>query len=86
MLNSTCCTVEHVSNHNNLDYNNYSLQGAPQDSILGPLLLSLHLPPLSQIKIEQHSFNFYNYTDNKQFYISFAPNDSNRLTSVNRIS
>ena len=51
---------------------NYLKYGAPQDSVLGPLLYSLYTTPLFSVISNQPCIQSYFYADNTQIYLLFS--------------
>lgn len=58
-----------------------SVNWAPHGSIIGPILYSLYLLPLSHI-IKQHDTSFHCYADDTQLYLSFKPSAPAELSPL----
>ena len=50
--------------------------GIPQDSVLGPILFTLHTTPLNSV-IQTHNLDHHLYADDTQIYLSLVTLDTN---------
>ncbi len=55
--------------------------GVPHGSILGPLLFSLFLLPLSEI-MRKNQIAYHSYADDTQIYLALSPNDYSPIDSL----
>ncbi len=55
--------------------------GVPHGSILGPLLFSLFLLPLSEI-MRKNQIAYHSYADDTQIYLALSPNDYSSIDSL----
>ncbi len=53
----------------------------PQGSIIAPLLFSLYMLPLSQIK-RKNQIAYHSYADDTQIYLTLSPNDYSSIDSL----
>jgi len=55
--------------------------GAPQGSLLGPILYSTYTAPIADV-IKGHGMGFHFYADDTQIYMSFNPSDALQSKSL----
>ena len=68
-LTNRCQAVminNHISSSCDLSF------GVPQGSVLGPILFSLYIAPMTDI-IRQHGLEYHLYADDTQMYLTFNP-------------
>ncbi len=59
--------------------------GVPHGSILGPLLFSLFLLPLSEI-MRKNQIAYHSYADDTQIYLALSPNDIDEIYGLTEIN
>ena len=75
-LTNRCQAVmvnNHISSSRDLSF------GVPQGSVLGPILFSLYIAPMTDI-IRQHGLEYHLYADDTQMYLTFNPVNENLST------
>ena len=59
--------------------------GVPQGSVLGPILFTIYMSPLSEI-MRDHELNYHSFADDTQVYLGFSPKDgSSQLAAKSKV-